>query len=446
MKTLRKLIPFIFLTASAFTTTGCSMYQSKADTLENIAGFYELEIWQGKKEASDQDTYDRKAEEGTVAYFTIDKDGYAYYGFKDNDTSAWVKPCFATYKHDDDQPELYEAVTIEGKVDTVYAWEKKVGCLDEPIMGFKRQEVVVEKKTWPFKDKTEMKSTLAYSIPWHEYTWYNPHKIQKYQYVQYKRISGDTGYQVINQKLDTNFQMTVPYEIYGLEGYWVYRCETVEGSELGSRGLYEYAVLDIGSYSNGKLNVHYSLKANPGRRVMQVPVEAYEKGKSYKVTFNGQSFIGTGMNCSTDSSTYPAESEITRESFTSWWSSDLTLDEVIEKERTPEYTAYVEHQVTGGQKEFAPMTTDYYTNEITLNGLELQANEEFSIFTNSGGIWKYFEDYVEEDTAGGKIIEGSSVGVIWTQEGEAEVHKLKATEAGSYNLRVDSNGKLHIVH
>ena len=77
MKTLKKIIPFILL-ASTATMSGCSMYSSKADTLENIVGFYELEIWKGKHEASDEDPYDRKAEEGTVAYFTIDKDGYAY--------------------------------------------------------------------------------------------------------------------------------------------------------------------------------------------------------------------------------------------------------------------------------------------------------------------------------------------------------------------------------
>ena len=107
------------LLAATSLTTGCSMYSSKADTLENIVGFYELEIWSGKHEATDEETYDRKAEEGTVAYFTIDKNGYAYYGFKDNETEAWVKPAFAHYTADDDNPELYKAVTIEGKVDTV---------------------------------------------------------------------------------------------------------------------------------------------------------------------------------------------------------------------------------------------------------------------------------------------------------------------------------------
>ena len=81
---------------------------------------------------------------------------------------------FATFTHDDEKPELYSAVEIKGTNQTVYAWEKKVGCLAEPTMGFK-----AEKK----------KSTLSYTIPWFEYTIYNPHKIQKYQYVCYKKIS-----------------------------------------------------------------------------------------------------------------------------------------------------------------------------------------------------------------------------------------------------------------
>jgi len=443
MKTLRKTIPFMLLVASAFTTSGCSMYTSKADTLENIVGFYELAVWDGKKEASDEDTYDRKAEEGTVAYFTIDKDGYCYYGFKDNKTEAWVKPAYATYSHDDDEPDLYKAVSIQGKVDTVYAWEKTVGCLDEPVLGFKRQEVVVEERKWPLKDKTEMRSTLAYTIPWHEYTWYNPHKIQKYQYVEYRRISDETGYKVINEKLGTNFEMSVPYEIYGLEGYWVYRCQPKEGSGLDSRGAYEYAILDMGSYSNGKLTVTYSLKESPGRQTVQVPVNVVERGRSYSITFNDKEFNGTGIGCSTDQSTYPDSSKVLDESFSLFYSSDLSLNEIIDREKEPA-GPYVVHNMVSGKKEYASMTQDYYTGVCTIEGLTLKANEEFAVKTNE---MKYFEDYLEEGTANGKVIEGSVAGTRWTlEDGDVDVHYLKATEAGTYDLTVDSTGKIHIVH
>ena len=331
-KAFKKIIPFVLLVGTT-TMSGCSMYSSKADTLENIIGFYELEIWSGKHEAADEETYDRKADEGTVAYFTIDAEGYSYYGFKDNNTEAWVKPAFATYKHDDDKPELYEAVTIEGKVDTVYAWEKRVGCLDESPMGFKRQEI--KKGNGIFK-KTEMVSTLSYTIPWHEYTWYNPHKIQKYQYVQYRRISDATGYAVINEKLGTNFQMTVPYEIYGLNGYWVYRCQVKEGSGLDNKGDFEYAILDMGSYSNGKLTVTYSLKSSPGKQTTTADVSVNEKGKSYIVTFRNKAFNGTGIGCTTDQSTYGEDSQLIDESFSMFYSSDLTIDEIIAQETAPQ--------------------------------------------------------------------------------------------------------------
>ena len=304
-KTLKKLIPFMLLGATSLTT-GCSMYSSKADTLDNIVGFYELEIWSGKHEATDEETYDRKAEEGTVAYFTIDKNGYAYYGFKDNETEAWVKPAFAHYTADDDNPELYKAVTIEGKVDTVYAWEKHVGCMDESPMGFKRQEV---KKGEGIFAKKEMVSTLSYTIPWHEYTWYNPHKIQKYQYVQYKRISGDTGYAVINQKLGTNFQMTVPYEIYGLSGRWVYRCQPKEGSGLDSKGDFEYAILDLDSYSNGKVKLYYSLSAEPGQHVEDITLTVKEAGVSMQGTIFNKTYWTNGVGLETDFNTPYAEEE-----------------------------------------------------------------------------------------------------------------------------------------
>ena len=328
-KTLRKIIPFILMTGTV-TMSGCSMYSSKADTLENIVGFYEPDVWQGKKEKADEEPYDRKAEEGTVAYFTIDKEGYAYYGFKDNNTDPWIRPAFATYTHDDDKPELYKAVTIEGKVSTVYAWEKRVGCLDESPMGFRRQEVVIEKR--PFKNKTEMVSTLSYTIPWHEYTWYNPHKIQKYQYVSYKKISDATGYAVINEKLGTSYNQILPYELDGLSGYWVYRCQPKEGSGIDNKGVYEYAILDVGSFANNEFTVYYSLKENPGQQTAKAQFAVKEKGHSYTITFSGKVYNGTGVGVTTDQFTYGEEDKMLDESFSSYYGSEATLDYIIEQE------------------------------------------------------------------------------------------------------------------
>ncbi len=330
-KTLRKIIPFMLLAATSLTT-GCSMYSSKADTLENIVGFYELEIWSGKHEATDEETYDRKAEEGTVAYFTIDKNGYAYYGFKDNETEAWVKPAFAHYTADDDNPELYKAVTIEGKVDTVYAWEKHVGCMDESPMGFKREEV--KKGNGPFAKK-EMVSTLSYTIPWHEYTWYNPHKIQKYQYVQYRRISDATGYAVINEKLGTNYQQKLPYELEGMQGRLVYRCQYKDGQTGSQKGLYEYAVIDLDTYANGKVKLYYSLATNPGQQIIDVDLSINEAGRSMKGTIFGRTFYSNGVGFETKfNEEYTEEETINWESFShSSYTFEASLDEVIAGEK-----------------------------------------------------------------------------------------------------------------
>lgn len=331
-KTLRKIIPALLIVGTA-TMSGCSMYSSKADKLENIVGFYELVKWDAKRESAQEDAYDRKAEEGTVAYFTIDADGYSYYGFKDNDTEAWVKPAFTTYTKDDDEPELYKAATLKGKVGTVYAGDKRVGCLDEPVMGFRRQEVKTGEGI--FKKK-EMVSTLSYTIPWSEWTILHQHTVQKYQYVQYKRISGDTGYQVINEKLGTNFSMNVPYEIYGLNGRWVYRCQVKEGSGLDNKGDFEYAILDMDSYSNGNLTVTYSLKAEPGKKTTTAKVSVNEKGRSYIITFRDKAFNGTGVGCSTDQSTYGEEDKLIDESFSTFYSADLSVDEIIALETASE--------------------------------------------------------------------------------------------------------------
>ena len=330
-KAFKKIIPFVLLVGTA-TMSGCSMYSSVADTLENIVGFYELEVWSGKHEATDEETYDRKAEEGTVAYFTIDKDGYAYYGFKDNNTEPWVKPAFARYTRDDDKPELFKAVTIEGKGPTVYAWEKHVGCMKESPMGFKRQEIKTGNGI--FK-KTEMKSTLAYTIPWHEYTWYNPHKIQKYQYVQYKRISDATGYAVINEKLGTNYQQKLPYEMEGMSGRLVYRVQYKDEQTGSVKGIYEYAILDLDSYANGKVKLYYSLAENPGQHVEEIALTVKEAGVSMQGTIFGRTYWTNGIGLETDYSTpYTEEEPYNWSSFShAEYSLDASLEELITAEK-----------------------------------------------------------------------------------------------------------------
>lgn len=313
MKKRLKTVPALLLISTALS--GCSMYTSKPATKENIAGLYELEVYSSKHEADDEETYDRKAEEGISAYFTIDVDGYGYYGYKDNNIEARVDAVFSTYIPDDNNPELFKVIELVGTNQTVYSWDKKVGCLDEPTMGFRNDG---------------NKTTLSYTILWHEYTWYNPHKIQKYQYVCYKKISDETGYQPINRLLGTSYTPNRPYEMkYMYPGYYPYRCQAKEGSGIGQKGIYEYALLDMNNIANNKIPLIYSETVNPGQKRSEVEFSVKEKGHSVSFTLNGSEFISNASSFTTD---FSEEKDIQSESFTYWYSSELTLEEVIAQE------------------------------------------------------------------------------------------------------------------
>ena len=309
-KILRKIIPLFVLVSTL--PAGCSVYTSKPDKKENIVGLYELDVYSSKKESSDEEPYDRKQEEGISAYFTIDMDGYGYYGYKDNNTPARVDQVFSKFVPDDEQPELFKAISMKGTDQTVYMWDKKVGCLDEPTMGFRA-------------DKND--STLSYTINWYEHTLYNPPKIQKYQYVCYKKISDETGYEAINRLLGTSFSPRVPYEMkYMHPGYYPYRCSSKEGTGIGTKGIYEYALLDMNNYHDGKLTIYYSEAADPGQKTTEVTVSIKEVGLNVSFMFNGKEFVSVNSSFGT---AYSEESDITSESFTRWYSDELTLDEVI---------------------------------------------------------------------------------------------------------------------
>ena len=101
-KTLIKIIPLLLGTT---LVVGCSStYSSKSDKKENFVGLYELDVYKSKRESSEEEPYDRKTEEGITAYFTIDLDGYGYYGYKDNANPARVDQVFWTFVEDEEQP------------------------------------------------------------------------------------------------------------------------------------------------------------------------------------------------------------------------------------------------------------------------------------------------------------------------------------------------------
>ena len=312
-KTFIKIIPLLL--GSVVSVSCSSIYSSKADKKENFVGLYELEVYKSKKESADEDPYDRKLEEGIVAYFTIDLDGYGYYGYKDNVTPARVDQVFSTFVEDDDEPGLYKAINMVGTSQTVYNWDKKVGCLAEPTMGFRMNNNV---------------ATLSYTIPWFEYTIYNPHKIQKYQYVEYKKISNETGYDAINRLLGTSFVPTKPYEMKEMRpGYYPYRCSSKEETGIGSKGIYEYALLDMNNISNNRLNIIYSETSDPGQKTTQVEFAVKEKGRNVAFRFHDREFVSTIASFST---AFFEDSDIQSESFTSWYAPELSLQAVIDLE------------------------------------------------------------------------------------------------------------------
>ena len=457
MKTLRKIIPFIFLAASAFTTTGCSMYHSKADKKENFVGFYVLERYQSKHAKTDEETYDRMADEGIVACFTLDINGYGYYGYKSKTTEAWVKPVYSTYVQDDEDPSLYKAIHLTDNLKKVYAWDWKVGDLYEPTMGFVSQERVVKDRPWPLPDKKETVTTLSYTIPWHTYTIYNPDKEQIYQDVSYRKMSDSTDYKQINQLLGTSFVPNKPMEMGGTHGFYTYSYSLKSDvSQDTFEAPYEYVILDTESYSNGKMNLYYSENSNPGKKVAQVSVAITTPGSGYKVTWGEKEFFGSISNSSeytcvtwlnTDSTAYGEEDPYQGETFAPYFGEGATLEDVIDYCREPKNTPYVVHNIVPGEKKFEVLEQGPQAGEFHIEGLELKANEEFAINIYSGD-WRYFEDYVEEETAGGAIVVGSKAGTRWSleDEGDIDVHYLKATEAGTYDISIDkTNSKVHIV-
>ena len=333
MKTLKKIIPFVLLLSTA-TMSGCSMYSSKAAEKSWFVGTYELDVYKARHNMdAEEEPYDRKAEEGIKAYFTLDIDGYGYYGYKDNNTEAWVDSVFSEYIADDEKTELFKAISMNNGSAHAYEWEWKVGCLDEPTMGFQYKEIKQSGIAGVF-GKKDMEYTLSYTIPQRHNNIMN--KDIRYQYVSYKKISDETGYTKINQLLGTNYQETKPFEFKKATGYWVYRCQTKEGSGLDSKGYYEYAILDCDSFNNNELTVYYSLKSEPGQKTAKVPFSVTTKGHAFKIVFNDKEFNGTGIGCTTDQSTYGEDSQLIDESFSMFYSSDLTIDEIIAQETAPQ--------------------------------------------------------------------------------------------------------------
>ena len=322
-----KIVPLLAL---AMCMTACTSYSSKPGKLEDLVGTYKLITYKMRHEeqmqegdsASDYD-YDKKKEIGAVAYFSIDKDGYGYYAYKDSSTPARVDSVFTQFNYDTEKTNLVRSIKMSDGVTHKYEDQKAVGCLDEPTMGFKDEL---------------FKKSLNYTIHSGHMIGQKDRKIP-YRFVEYKRVSKDAGLAKVNKLMGTNASFTRPYEMKAMAGYAVYRCSPRD-SAIDNKGIYEYALLDLNSYVSGQINFIYSLKENPGKQIKKLDISVAEKGKSMKVeglekTFYSVSGDATKLsvgNFDASYADYTEEDPYFGESFTLYYGADATIDYIIEQE------------------------------------------------------------------------------------------------------------------
>jgi hypothetical protein len=319
----KTLIPLLLV---AGCMASCTTYKSKPGRIENLVGTYKLVTYEMKhEEVTDGDnTYDKQKEIGAVAYFSISQDGYAFYGYKDNSTAPKVNQMFVTFSYSEKKPNLVEAIKMTDGMTSKYDDQKCPGCLDEPKMGFKSEL---------------FKKSLNYTVN-SGHRPLNKEIKTPYRHVEYKIVSKEASLAKVNEYMGTNVTFNKPYEMNAMTGFAVYTCYPKDGA-MGNRGLFEYAVLDLDSYSNGELTITYSLKSEPGRQTKKVSVSVEEKGKSIKFDGFGKTFHSSNSNnpsmlsigdFATHSEDYAEEDLFYNEFFNVYSGEEVTLDGVIEHE------------------------------------------------------------------------------------------------------------------
>ena len=282
-KTLKKFIPLLI---ASTLVAGCSAHSYKPGPVEDLVGLYEIEMIKKKHNVDDKDTYDYLSEIKAKAYFTINKDGYGYYGYKDKNTKARVDQVFSHFElnsDDKDHPEYIKALLMNDGITHKMGYEKEVGCLDEPQLGF---------------HDTLTKKYLEYTIPYYTYTTnVFGHKytyVQKYQYVQYKKIGNETSLKKINELMGTNVKFTRPFEMKAMSRFMIYDCNPNydKGVEYKKFGHYDYVFLDTESYKNGEIKM-YSREVGGTDQITNVKVNIYSKGYSVVIKALGKEFINS---------------------------------------------------------------------------------------------------------------------------------------------------------
>ena len=262
------------------TLMGCSMHSYQPGPVEDLVGLYELEMIKKKHNVDDQDTYDYMSEIKAKAYFTINKDGYGYYGYKDKNTKARVDQVFSHFElnaDDEKHPEYVKAVLMNDGVTHKMGYEKEAGCLDEPQLGF---------------HDTALKKFLEYTIPYYK-GYINKKYVQYYQYVQYKKIGNETSLSKINKLMGTNVSFKKPFEMKAMNRFMLYYCTPNYAAEAtDSRfGFYDYLFLDTDSYKNGYIDMWYKEKEAEQGTSAKVKVSVYDKGYSVSIHALGKDFI-----------------------------------------------------------------------------------------------------------------------------------------------------------
>ena len=282
-KTLKTIVPLLMITVSL---SSCTYGSVKPGPKENVVGTYELIKYEMNKvdengvELTKEDgsyiRYDRKAEIGAVVYFSIADDGYSFYAYKDNSTSAKVTQMFTTFTlngENEEHPEYVRSISMTDGVTHKYEDEKYVGCLAEPTMMF-RDDL--------------LKKILHYNLSGHMFL--QPERKIPYQYVEYKRVSTEASLEKVNSLMGTNVSFTRPYELKLMTKYMVYHCSKNGDAEESKFGLYDYAFLDMDSYSNGNVKFYYKLKTAESGTSTNVPVTVTFAGRACSFSILGRTF------------------------------------------------------------------------------------------------------------------------------------------------------------
>lgn len=258
----KKLIP---LFAILPLVASCTTYHGDSSEKSEMVGTYKLKIIT-KNQYKTEGPYDHKSEIGAEAYFTLDEKGYVYYAYKDNKHPLTMQRAFAKYIKDEENENLFKAISISG-IDEYgqaihkYDWEKEVGCMDEPTMGFRN----ITKKGGFLNLSKKVEQGFQYTIHYSEPKWINSNHEINYQYVYYEKISEQSTLGYLNNTLGVNYSFKKQFELQTCEGYYAFST-TIDDVNHYDNDVFEYAILDMDAISNGNIPLYYSLKAEPGMK------------------------------------------------------------------------------------------------------------------------------------------------------------------------------------